>query len=437
MKRMMERLRSGIIKLRDKGFFHIFIGNTLVKCVSLCSAVFLPRILVPESVYGMLTTVDNLNAYLILINGIGLSNSVLRFCSMREKSKENTAIFNFCLKFGLVANAAILLIYIPLILFSPVFSGDTYGVVKPFLLVSCMIPVFTFVQDVAMLYMRANLLNKAYSQISVVYTLMYAGFQIMLAYFFSLNGVFAGRYIALSLSVFFCFLILVRKKTLSTKCEPLPISLKKEIVFYGIGAMITNLFSLIMPQNETLVVNLVLQDLTTTAYYKAASMIPSNLQYIATSVVVFIFPYFAKQTGKGMWIKRHTVMVVLGMLALMVPIIVIGYILTPAVINMIYGASYEPAIEIMKPMWIAFGVNAVLRIPVGNILAALGELKFNIILSAVISVLHLVLDYFFISQIGIGGAAYALMIAYTVSGICSIAYLLCKCKNSWRGDSKA
>ena len=53
-------------------------------------------------------------------------------------------------------------------------------------------------------------------------------------------------------------------------------------------------------------------------------------------------------------------------------------------------------------------------------------MKFNIILSAVISLLHLALDYYFISNMGIGGAAYALMIAYGVSGLCSVIYIFAK-----------
>ena len=83
MRKVVGKIGGIVKRLLDKGFFHIFIGNTLVKCVSLCSAIFLPRILVPESVYGMLGTVDNINSYLILMNGMGLANSVLRYCSMK------------------------------------------------------------------------------------------------------------------------------------------------------------------------------------------------------------------------------------------------------------------------------------------------------------------------------------------------------------------
>jgi O-antigen/teichoic acid export membrane protein len=114
------------------------------------------------------------------------------------------------------------------------------------------------------------------------------------------------------------------------------------------------------------------------------------------------------------------------MLGIMVPIIAVGYLFAPQIILWIYGSNYAPAIDIMKPMWIAFGINAIVRIPLGNILAALGMLKFNIILSAVISALHLVLDYLFISTMGISGAAYALMISYAVSSACSVVYLFAK-----------
>lgn len=431
MKSLMNKLLVIVKKLLDRGFFHIFIGNTLVKCVSLCSAILLPRILVPETVYGMLGTVDNVNSYLILMNGMGLANSVLRYCSMKETVEEKSAVMRFCLKVGLIADGLIILIYVPLLLFSTLFSGGNYGAAKNYILIASLIPVLTYVQEVAMIYMRANLLNKEYSRISVIYTILYAGFQIVLALFASLNGVFIGRYITLSITVAICFWMLYRNKAVSTEKLDLPGEEKKKIILYGMGAMITNAFSLIMPQNETLVVNLVLQDLSTTAYYKAASMIPSNLQYIATSVVVFVFPYFAKHTGEGKWISKNVKRVVLGMLALMIPIIAIGYVLTPYIILLIYGENYAPAIEIMRPMWIAFGVNAIVRVPVGNILAALGELKFNIILSAFISILHFCLDYYFISTMGIGGAAYALMIAYCVSGVCSLIYIFTKCARKW------
>lgn len=426
MKRYIAKLLSAVKSLLSKGFFHIVIGNTLVKCVSLCSAILLPRILVPESIYGMLGTIDNVNSYLILINGLGLANSVLRFCAMKDTLEEKTAVFRFCLKFGLIADGLIVLIFVPLLLFSTLFSGGNYGASKYYILVACLIPLLTYIQEVAMLYMRANLMNKAYAKVSVLYTLLYAGFQILLALLCSLSGVFIGRYIALSVTVFICFWVLFRNKVIVNNTSLLARKEKKEIVLYGLGCMITNAFSLIMPYNETLVVNLVLEDLNSTAYYKAASMIPSNLQFIATSVVVFIFPYFAKKSGQWKWIRKKSLMVILGMLGIMVPIMIVGYLFSPQIILWIYGANYSPAIEIMKPMWIAFGINAIVRIPLGNIFAALGKLKFNIVLSAVISLLHLALDYFFISTMGIGGAAYALMISYGVSSLCSVIYLFTK-----------
>ena len=426
MKRYMDKLRSAAKNLLSKGFFHIFVGNTLVKCVSLCSAILLPRILVPESIYGMLSTVDNVNSYLILMNGLGLANSVLRYCAMKDTLEEKTAVFRFCLKFGLIADGLILLVYLPLLLFSTVFAGGNYGAAKLYILIACLIPLLTYIQEVAMLYMRANLMNKAYSKISVLYTILYAGFQVLLALICTLNGVFIGRYIALSITAAICFWMLYRNRVLSKEPSVLTKKEKKGIILYGMGTMVSNAFSLIMPYNETLVVNLVLQDLNSTAYYKAASMIPSNLQFIATSVVVFIFPYFAKRTGQWAWIRKKSLFVILGMLAIMVPIMTVGYLLTPQLITWIYGENYAPAIDIMKPMWLAFGINAIIRIPLGNILAALGKLRFNIILSVFISLLHLALDYLFISHMGIGGAAYALMIAYTVSSLCSIVYIFVK-----------
>lgn len=433
MRAIFDKGISLVHKLLAKGFFHIFIGNSLVKIVSMCSAILLPRILVPESVYGILGTVDNVNSYLILVNGFGLANSVLRFCAMKDEKIEKSAVFHFCLRLGLIIDFIILIVFTPILMFSPFFANGNYGIAKQYILIACFIPILTYIQEIVMLYMRANTMNKMFSKISVLYTVLYAGFQVILAFFFSLKGVFIGRYIALSLVSAICFWLLYHHQVLSDEKIKLSLAERKAILYYGIGTMITNAFSLIMPYNETLVVNLVLKDLSTTAYYKAASMIPSNLQYIATSVVVFVFPYFAKHTGDGRWIQKNTYKVCFGMMGLMIPIILVGYVLSPAVINIIYGVNYAPAIEIMKPMWIAFGINAVLRIPIGNILAALGELRFNMILSAFMCIIHAFFDYYFISNVGIGGAAFALIITYVLSGVISLIFLNYKCQNAWKG----
>lgn len=414
---------SLIRKLISKGFFHVFLGNTLVKIVSMSSAILLPRILGTENAYGMLSTVDNINSYLILINGCGLANSVLRFCAMVDDKEQKTAVFNFCLKGGLLVDGVLVFLLLPLLVFSSFFSGGNYGAAKNYIAVASFIPMLTYVHEVLLLYMRANLLNKEYSKASVLFTLFYAGLQILCSYFWLLNGVYIGRYIALVLIITICFFVLYRKERFSKVRYSLAKDEKKKIVLYGFGTMIGNAFSLMMPYNETLVVNVVLQDLSATAYYKAASMIPSNLQFIATSVVIFVFPYFARHTKDWRWVRNKSISVLLGVLIIMLPIMIIGYILSPQIILHIYGENYNPAIEIMKPMWIAFGINAIIRIPLGNILAALGELRFNNILSVFICLIHLCLDFCFISSFGMRGAAYALMISYTISSLCSIIYI--------------
>ena len=212
MKRVLLLINSGLRKLIDKGFFHILIGNTLVKCISLCSAIFLPRIIVPESAYGMLTTVDNVNSYLILLNGLGLSNSVLRYCSMQKTQGKKSAIFRFCLKYGVLADGLILVIFIPLLLFSGLFTNGNYGAAKEYILFASLIPVTTYLVDVYLLYMRANLLNKTFSKVSVIYSLLYAGLQVIMAFICFINGVYIGRYLALTTVAVICYVTLCKKK---------------------------------------------------------------------------------------------------------------------------------------------------------------------------------------------------------------------------------
>lgn len=434
MAAIKERLRTGAKALRARGFFHIFFGNTLVKIISLSSAMLLPRILSSTTDYGLLSTIDNFNSYLILLNGMGLSTSVLRYCSLEESKEGKTAIFHFAFRWGMIFNGILLLIFLPLLFFSTLFADGTYAAARMYILVACLLPSLTYGLDLVLVYMRSNFMNRSFARISVLYTLFYAGFQILFAFFAAIRGVIIGRYIAVSAIVAIGLFILFREKVLAKEPPMLSSDHKKELLRYGLGSMFANALSMIMPLNETLVINMALQDLSTTAYYKAASTVPSNIQYVALSVATFIYPYFAKNTGKTKWVKKYSLLTLAGMSVIMGAAVVIGFFASPYIIRIIYGKDYLPAVPIMQAMWVAYALNSALRIPLGNILAAMGELRFNIILSAVTCILHFGLDWFFISNMGISGAAYALTISYALSGAASFAYLLYYCRRVRRNE---
>lgn len=91
----------------------------------------------------------------------------------------------------------------------------------------------------------------------------------------------------------------------STKPLKLSRDEKKQLIYFAIGGLFANAFSIIMPMNEQMVVTAIIADETQTAFYRAASIGPTNLQFIANAVVICIYPYFTRHSDDFDWIKKR------------------------------------------------------------------------------------------------------------------------------------
>lgn len=416
-----EEIKAKILLLKNRGFFDIFTGTILVKCISFCSVIFLPRIINDTDQYGLLSIVDNFNSYLILVNGLGLANSVLRFCSIREKYEEKRAIFVFCFKWGLIING-IIIVGVLLVLSQITLSIEG---LKTYLFIGVGIPTFSFIFECITLFLRSDLKNKEYARISILYAILYAGFQIIFAIGYKIFGVIIGRYCAFLVILVIGFLVIkTRTELFKVKASTLNNGVKKELFSFAVGGLFASAFSLIMPLNEQMVITILLENETQVAYYKAASLVPSNIQFIASAVVVFIMPYFARHSDDIEWIKSKSKLVMAVIAGIIIPIVIILFIISPCIIRLVFGEAYMPALNLMRVMWITFSISSILKIPLGNILAAAGKVKFNLLNAMITAIIHLVLDYVCISFFELNGAAIALTIAYLFSGLLNYGYII-------------
>jgi O-antigen/teichoic acid export membrane protein len=334
------------------------------------------------------------------------------------------------MKLGLAVDVILAALMLPVVIFVPLSNFES---ARGVLIFAIFIPLASFVFDALTYYLRANYRNKEFSRISVIFTVVSALTQIILALRLRVFGAFTGRYLGFAAASLLTLWII--KKHLGKTAEGaalVPITLKrseqKSIIIFSLGAMLSSCFSLIMPLNEQFVVNYILREPVLTANYKAASLLPQNLQFITMSIVVFIYPYFARNYLDGQWIWKHFKLVTIGLSAGIAVVALVGAILTPFLIHWIYGDKYNDVIGLMRFMWITFGINSALRMPAGNILAAMGEVKFNLIVAIISCAIHFVLDVLFISTMKMHGAAYALTLAYIISAAISVYFLYRRCK---------
>ncbi|MDR1564366.1 MAG: oligosaccharide flippase family protein [Oscillospiraceae bacterium] len=430
IKQILRSLPQQLKSVTKKGFFHILISNTLVNIIAFLSSSLVVKVLSKQE-FGVLGFVDNIVGYILLFNAIGMANSVLRYCSMTDDLARKEAILRFCIKMGIVIDLVLVAISLPIILFVPMKDFEN---ARGVLIFASFIPLAHFLFTCFSYYLRSNFLNKEFSKVSVLFTLTTAVTQLLLALKLRVFGSISGKYVAYIAAIALAMWIISRhlsKDTQGKRLKPPTLDLKEKraMIIFAIGSLAGSSFSLIMPLNEQIVVTNVLGSRILTANYKAASILPQSIQFITSSVMIFIYPYFARNSFNGKWIWKHFKLLTYAMSALMILISIIGVIATPFLIHVMFKDSYKDITGLMRFMWVVFGINAAIRMPAGNILGAIGEIKFNLIVSIASCVVHLGLDLFFISYLGINGAVYALTITYIASGLLNIIYLYKKAKD--------
>lgn len=411
MNEIVKKLRS----LYKRGFFHIFAGGICSKLVAFVSSIVIVR-LVDKEAYAALAYADNIYSYVTLVAGLGMASAVLKY-SMGENRDKNDSFYRFSMVYGTLFQVVLL------VLISIVVSKVDVPFKETSALLYSLLP-YGFLYYWALLlqsFFRTELKNNRYAQFSFL--------QILLVFILTVLGIkIAGvgavpfaRTIALVLVIavygrpFF-------QRVWHANLQSLEKSEIRGFMAMAISLLVSNIFSMIMPLNETFLVNNMIADEVATANYKVANLIPSQLPFVTSSIVIYFFPILAKeQDKKKVWNRAKQIGRNVFLLIMFISLV--GFIITPFIIRFVYGSKYDDARVISGILWIVYGLNAGMRMMPMNILPAVGCVKYNVILSMLSCIIHLVLDFIFIKSLGIYGAAFATGIVYLVSGVLYWYYL--------------
>lgn len=411
----MDEIVKKLQSLYKRGFFHIFAGGICSKLVAFVSSIVIVR-LVDKEAYATLAYADNIYSYVTLVAGLGMASAVLKY-SMGENRDKNDSFYRFSMVYGTLFQVVLL------VLISIVVSKVDVPFKETSALLYSLLP-YGFLYYWALLlqsFFRTELKNNRYAQFSFL--------QILLVFILTVLGIkIAGvgavpfaRTIALVLVIavygrpFF-------QRVWHANLQSLEKSEIRGFMAMAISLLVSNIFSMIMPLNETFLVNNMIADEVATANYKVANLIPSQLPFVTSSIVIYFFPILAKeQDKKKVWNRAKQIGRNVFLLIMFISLV--GFIITPFIIRFVYGSKYDDARVISGILWIVYGLNAGMRMMPMNILPAVGCVKYNVILSMLSCIIHLVLDYIFIKNLGVYGAAFATGIVYLVSGVLYWYYL--------------
>lgn len=432
---LKNKIKSGRQLARkgsQNGFFHILGGNTLYKIISALSVLLFPRIM--GNAYGTFKLADNYLSYLIIANGLGMTNVILRYCAAFDTPKEQKSYFHFAVKFGLLADIFLLAVFSAILYIPEIFGFRIVKYGAENILGLMLFTVFLdFLFNAAQNFLRTNRENKKYAKNYVIFSLAFALIPCVLSAVFgifgyTMEGAVLGRYIAYAIVLILVYKVLRTLPAFREKPLRLRHAEKMGAFKYSLNTLVASTFSLIMPYNESIVLSMMVPG-SLFNDFQVAQLVPASIQFISNSVIVFVYPYFAKNYRDGKWIYKNANKVVLGTSVLMFFIALIGIIFSPQIV-LIFGSKFktENAVRLMRVFFITFAVNSAVKIPVGNILAAIGEVRFNVANAIFSSTVHIGICWAMTYSFGINGAAYGLLAGYLISSAAAVLYLKYYCK---------
>ena len=402
-------------ELYKGGFFHIILGGMLSKMIAFISSIVIVR-LVDKEAYAALAYADNIYSYITLVAGLGMASAVLKF-AIGEKEK-NYVFYRFSFLWGSLFQIVLLIAVCIVIGFTNIpFQGT-----KALLYLLIPYGLLYYWGSLIQSFFRTEFQNERYAKFSFL--------QVFLTFVLSIIGVLnigiagvplarAGALIAAILLYGKNFFSVLVRKISNIKLTNIE---KKSFLIMAFSLLISNVFSMIMPLNESFLVNNLIADEVITANYKVANLIPSQLAFVTSSIVIYYFPIIAKESDRAaVWKKAVSIGKWVG--ALIGVISIVGIVITPIILQIVYGDQYSDARLISRMLWIAYGLNAGFRMFPMNVLPAIGCTKYNVIISGASCVVHFILDYIFIQNWGIYGVVYATGLVYLGTGFLYWYYL--------------
>ena len=400
------------------GFFHIFSSNILNKIMVFAGGIFLVRILNKQD-FGLYSYSQNLLEIFLLINGFGITEGLLQYGSKTRKRIKKEKYVKYSLKIGLLSNIFIFLLLILFLIFGKLKIYEA----KKILLMMSLLPIFNTFFSIIQIKLRIELKNREMAKISNVNTFLNILGMLIGAYFYGLYGLIIGKYVGIILSIFYSFRYIKYTFIRWKKIEALSQEKKKDIQKFSFIALINNSISQILYIIDIFLIGYLIADKLILASYKIATLIPVALNFIPLSVMIYIYPYFAQNSNDIKWVRENYTNLLKYSFFINIFISFILVLFSKTIIRFVFGENYLDAQLPFVILSVGYFFSATLRIPSGNIINAIGKIKFNFYNTLISGIVNIILDIYLIKKIGSVGASYATLLVFIISGIIGNIFL--------------
>ncbi len=411
------KIEALLKKLGTTGFFHVFGSSVINRMIGFVGSIVLVHILA-KAEYGIYSYADNIIKLFTLASGLGVSSGVLQICSEVTDEDERSRLYSVGCRIGFYSNLVLTVIILIVAVFVPLPINGA----NELLLLMCLIPFTSLLSELQRIYLRTQLRNKEYSYANTVNTVLTFAGACILALFFRTYGVIAAYYIA-AVCTFF----------LITFYWNVPFSIKKkevagekvrQILNISIISMLNNGLTQLMYLLDVFVLGFCIRQEAVIASYKNATLIPTGLAFIPGAIIIYVYPYFARNRLNKSWVKRNYARLTVYVGALNFLIAAGLIVFAPFVIRIFFGEQYLDALVPFRILSASFAISGTFRVITGNLLVTQRKLKFNLFTGVLSGVINTTLNIVMINLWGAVGAAIATIITVIIISSLNVWYLL-------------
>ncbi|WP_461206474.1 oligosaccharide flippase family protein [Clostridium sp. DL1XJH146] len=400
------------------GFIHIFSANFLNKIVQFASSLVLVRILSTKNYGDYSYALTALNMFLLL-QGIGVVPAVLQYCSEKTNYEDKYKYLKFALKLGVLANSTISLAILIYTSFFKLPVVDSTEILRAFFF----FPIILILFELISIFFRTELKNREFSFLTSSNTILFFLFTFILGLFFGLKGVIIARYLAYSITLIIAFYLSRIYIIPLWKASKLEKTEKISFTKYALTCSFTNAISQLLLLLDTFLVGLITKDSMSVGVYRNATLVPFNLLFIPGSIMIFVYPYFAKNNYDKKWIRENYIKLEKYLFLFNLTISTILIIGAKPFILLLFGSDYLDSIVPFRILMFGYIIAGSFRSPAGNILASIKKVRVNFYNAIISGIANIILDVVLILKFGSNGAAIATVSVFIISSLISNVYL--------------
>lgn len=415
-------------KLGHMGLFHIFGSNTVNRLISFVSNSVVIRTLSKEQ-YGLFGSAYNVFNLVGLVNGFGMANAMLLYCSEDRTEQEKSTIYQYTLKAGFLAS---MLLSIGMVLYGIYGKTGIEGNSRYIVFLSAL-PMLDYLQLYVLSFLRTRRENKTYARLMTFNTCTRFVFDFLGALLGRISGLILGRYLVYGVTILAGAAMCADKyRGPGKRC--ITEELKKVLWNYAVKTGGTSALNQIVYLVDIALISYLISDAAVVARYKVAAMIPEALNIIPQSTMVTFLPYFSARKSDGDWVAKNCKRLFAGALILNFFISLVLCAGAPVFLRIIGGVQYLDGARCFQILSISYFFLATFRLFSTNLLAVFHKVTFNFAISVFTGTSNILLDYFLILKYGSIGAAWATLITVVLASLCSFPYLIYVIKNRQFGD---